>query len=143
MKYNELPIEYLPSAEEVLLVNQLMTSPNWEHHPYMPVVKGDKIEVYRARYISKERTDRRRYWMEKELPLLVVESDAWWLDNERTTLAVRCKWQDKEGDVWWKKNSGTIWFYRKVDGEWIKLKVNKQDIAELIERIRTLQELDW
>jgi hypothetical protein len=141
MKYTELPVGYLPEASEVLLFKHLDESPSWEHHPFIPKIKGDKLEVCTANIVRKDKTS--YVYSYRSIKELVVESDAWWLNNEHTMLAVRCKWTDIKGDVWWKKNSSTVWFFEFVAGEWIKRKLANKDIRLLVDSLQTFQDLDW
>lgn len=141
MKYADLPVAYLPEATEVLIFKHLDESPDWEHHPYIPVIRGDRLEVCEANFVSVDRSV--HYYRHRTIKDLVVESDAWWLNNEHTMVAVRCKWADRSGDVWWKKNSSMVWFYERRCGEWAKLKVTHREIKTLVESLLAFQDLDW
>jgi hypothetical protein len=140
MKYSELPVDYLPEAPEVLIYKHLEESPDWTHHPFLPVIKGDKLEVCSANIVRKDQSSWRYYY--RTIKELVVISDAWWLDNEHTMVAVRCAWTDIRGDVWWKKNSSTVWFFERVAGEWVKRKLANK-VRLLIDSLQTFQDLDW
>lgn len=141
MKYNDLPVDYLPSADEVLVRTSLDQSPDWEHHPYIPVIDGDRLMVYTANQVVKEVSPRRYY--PRDVMQLVVATDAWWLNNEHTVVAVRCKWVDRAGDVWWKKNSSMVWFFEMYQGEWQKLKLTNKEIKGMMDSLMAFQDLDW